>query len=164
MSRQQGYKAKSNGKLFESIIDMSCIHYLRQGKAAIEKTPEPLKMLRSTPRGREVIAVFEKRAQPDYQGTLKDGKSILFEAKHTDDTSIRFDRVSTTQSEYLATHAKLGAECYVLLSFKFKSFYFVPWNDWLLLEYKTGKKSVNATDLSEYQVQYERGIVNFLGG
>lgn len=161
MNRMRGYKSKYNGARFELIIEHACSVYAHRGIAMIEKTPEPLKMIRAG-RGNEVIAVFEKKAQPDFQGTLQGGRSIVFEAKHTSNTNIQFDRITPVQSLYLVKHAKLGAEVYVIISFKFERFFFVPYKKWVNLQETLNKKSVNANDLSEYEIDLERGFLNFL--
>ena len=161
MNRIRGRKAKSNGARFELVIEHACSVYAHKGIAMIEKTPEPLKMIRAG-RGSEVVAVFEKKAQPDFQGTLQGGRSIVFEAKHTNDTNIKFDRITPTQHKYLAKHDALGAMVYIIISFSFKRFFLVPYIAWVDMEEALNKKSVNAQDLEEYEIDLERGFLNFL--
>lgn len=161
MNRIRGRKAKSNGARFELVIEHACSVYAHKGIAMIEKTPEPLKMIRAG-RGSEVVAVFEKKAQPDFQGTLQGGRSIVFEAKHTNDTNIKFDRITATQHKYLTKHELLGASVYIIISFNFKRFFLVPYYHWVCLEEALNKKSVNVQDLKEYEIDLERGFLNFL--
>ena len=162
MNRARGRKSKSNGAQFEKLIEQACSVYARKNIAMIEKTPEPLRMVRAG-RGNEVVAIFEKKAQPDFQGTLQGGMSVVFEAKHTSSTNIQFDRITPVQSLYLAKHAKLGAEVYVIISFKFERFFFVPYNKWAKLQETLNKKSVNVNDLAEYEIDRTKGFLDFLG-
>ncbi len=165
MSRQTALKARNNGARFESLIETSCAYYKKQGIAHIQKTPEPMRPIRAVNRSKgHYLAVHTKKAQPDFSGTLKGGKSVMFEAKHTDGTNIRFDRISDVQEHDLTVNSKLGARCFVLVSFGFKNFYVVDWNVWLLLEFTLGKKSVNEKDLAKCQVERVNGRLEFLGG
>lgn len=119
-------KARNAGTTFEDIISDSCEYYEEIGIAKIEKTPEPMRTLRPLGRGR-YEAVYTKQAQPDFKGTLKGGRAIAFEAKHTDTDRIKRDVISIEQQLCLDAHEELGAECFVLISFGFRHFYKVPW-------------------------------------
>ena len=55
-------------------------------------------------------------ADPGYGGTLKGGRSIYFEAKHTDDERIEQRRLTQEQQDDLEAHHKLGAIAFVLVS------------------------------------------------
>ena len=78
----------------------------------------------------QFIAVYSKKAQPDYKGTLKGGRSIMFEAKYTDSDRITKDRVSKEQTDYMDSHHALGARCYVIIGFKSGEAYRIPWDVW----------------------------------
>lgn len=163
MNRKSGYYAKKVGQQFEELIERACKHYLKRKIALIEKTPEPMKMLRAGTRG-QVIAAYEKKAQPDFKGTAQGGRSVVFEAKHTSDTRIAFARVAPHQASNLALHDSLGAESFVLVSFQLKRFYNVPIAKWLAMPDELRKKSANEKDLAEFEVVYKNGIVQFLEG
>lgn len=166
MSRQRaGYKSKRNGQRFEELIELSCNMYKRENKAFIQKTPENTRFLRPL-NGGQFVAVHDKKSQPDFQGTLKGGQSVVFEAKHTNSTNIRFDRLQMHQKRELVKHQQLGAEAFLLISFEVNSpdkrVYKVPIKDWLLLENKLDKKSVNEDDLKNYRVLVLNDMVRFL--
>ena len=112
MAQIRGKQARVAGGYFENIVSASCDYYLSRGLAKIEKTPEP------------------KQAQPDYGGTLKGGRSIYFEAKHTDDERIEQRRLTQEQQDDLEAHHKLGAIAFVLVSVSLTDFYRVPWPVW----------------------------------
>lgn len=81
------------------------------------------------------------------------------EAKHTASGRIGQERVTWAQWEALDFYSKLGAECFVLISLNFRTFYRVPWPVWRDINDIFGKKSVNSVDLEPYKL---RDIMHFL--
>lgn len=158
-ARLAGATAKSNGSQFEELIDHACLRYKALKLAYIEKTPEPMKPLGRPDAYGHFTAVYTKAAQPDYKGTLKGGRSIVFEAKHTNSMRIEKIRVNEEQAASLSRHQQLGAICFVLVSFRFENYYVVPWDIWKNMEEHFYKKSVNESDLLPYLVP---GITQFL--
>lgn len=159
-NRSRGRRAKAVGANFEKVIERSCIRYRDKGIAYIQKTPEPFKVLGLN--RNYMYGFFEKKAQPDFTGTLRDGKSIVFEAKHTSTTNISFERISKQQEKELDHHAALGAMTFVLITFSFENFYSVDWVDWKRLKETVNKKSVNEKDLEQYKIPGDRGLIDFL--
>ena len=155
-----GKIAKARGKQFESRIDDSFAYYAQKGFAIIEKTPEPMHPTKNLGNGK-FIAYYEKQAQPDYKGTLKGGRAIVFEAKHTDANRIDQLRVTEDQAAALTRHESMGALCFILVSFRFENFYAVPWSVWRDMKGQFGKVSANEDDLLPYMVP---GIMTFLDG
>lgn len=158
-ARLGGKRARVNGGYFEQLIDRECRIYEECGAAKIEKTPEPMKPLRPPNQKGQFLACYIKHAQPDYKGTLRGGKAVVFEAKHTDGDRIEKNRVTDDQMAALLSHDQLGAKSFVLVSFHFERFYRVPAWIWSNMEEIYGKKSVNEKDLSPYRLN---GIL-FLG-
>jgi len=78
----QGAQAKVVGQYFEKMIDAACKYYEDRQIAVIEKTPEPMRPIKSLGGGK-FVAHYEKQAQPDYKGTLANGRTIDFVPKHT---------------------------------------------------------------------------------
>ena len=144
-------RSQRNGKLFETLIERACTYYSRKGIAQIQKTPEPFQILRKTRNG-QATGFYTKMAQPDFQGTLNGGQSIVFEAKHTEAKLFPFDRISSEQQLELEKHHNRGAKCFVILSFKFKNFYLIDWATWKDMKEHIGKKSVNEKDLQKRNV------------
>ena len=131
-----GKIAKARGKQFESRIDDSFAYYAQKGFAIIEKTPEPMHPTKNLGNGK-FIAYYEKQAQPDYKGTIKGGRTVMFEAKFT-----AADR-----------HQALGARCFVIAGFSSGMVYCVPWDIWKTMKDHFGRKYVTEADLEKYQVQ-----------
>lgn len=141
----QGRRSRTKGKQFEELIDRSLDYYRERGFADIEKTPEPMKVVRRLDHGR-FVACFEKKAQPDYKGLIKGGREILFEAKYTDADRIEQDRVGELQAKYMSRHQSLGARCYVLAGFGTGTVYKVPWDVWQNMKSHFGHKYVAERD------------------
>lgn len=158
-----GRKAKKTGEFFENLISASCNQYKNAGIAYIQKTPEPMQPVSAVNRTRGVFkAVFTKKAQPDFAGTLQGGQSVVFEAKHSQAPRIEFKRLSPQQEQDLLAHHKLGAYAFVLVSFKAQDFYRVSITDWIQLRKSIGKQSLNQADLEPFRVKNQGVFIRFL--
>ncbi len=124
-----GQIAKAEGKRFEDRLDASFEYYRKTGFALIEKTPEPMRPTKSLGNGK-FVAFYEKKAQPDYKGTIKGGRTVMYEAKYTGTDRMEQSRVLASQAEYMKKHAALGAWCYVLAGFASGEVYCIPWSVW----------------------------------
>lgn len=155
-------KARNAGTTFEDIISDSCEYYEEIGIAKIEKTPEPMRTLRPLGRGR-YEAVYTKQAQPDFKGTLRGGRAIAFEAKHTDTDRIMRSVISDEQEKCLNAHEQMGAECYVFVSFGFRKFYKFPWKLFRDMKYHFGVKHIREIDhISDFEIKFVGGRLEFL--
>lgn len=161
-NRIQGKVNRNNGDLFEALIEASCEYYLREGIAYIEKTPEPMKPISKADKRGRFTAVFEKKAQADYKGSLKGGRAVAFEAKHTDADRILQNAVSDEQEKCLDSMMQMSAVCFVLVSFGFRDFYKVPWGVWKNMKQIYGRKYLKPEDIEQYRVKF-RGVLYFLG-
>lgn len=112
----------------------------------------------------QFLACYTKQAQPDYGGTLKGGRSIYFEAKHTDDERIEQRRLTQEQQDDLEAHHKLGAIAFVLVSMSLTDFYRVPWPVWRDMAEIYGRKYMTHAELSRYEVPATAGFIKFLHG
>lgn len=156
-----GKNNRELGAEWEKIISMSCDYYRRKGIAEIEKTPECSKVIQSLGNGR-FISVFAKAAQPDYKGTLKGGRAVCFEAKFTDKGKLSQSVVTKAQSERLDSHEKLGAECFVLVSFSFKDFFKIPWSVFRSMKDHYGRKYITPDDVRRFEVKCSGCVIRFL--
>ena len=162
-ARSSGKRARSNGEFFERAIEISCRYYKKIGAADIQKTPEPMRVLAPLDRKKGIFkACFAKQAQPDFKGVLQGGQAIVFEAKHTEGARIDQNRLTDEQVENFDSQYKLGAKCFVLVSFEMKRFYKIPWSVWRDMQQIFKKKSVNEKDLAEYKVEYKGGVLQFI--
>ena len=131
----RGKQARLAGSYFEAMISGSCDYYL---------------------------ACYTKQAQPDYKGTLKGGRAVVFEAKHTDDDRIEFNRLTKEQRDDLEHHHKLGAVAFVLVSMSLTECFRVPWAVWRDMAATYGRKYMTRDELKPYKVPVVAGFVKFL--
>lgn len=152
----QGAQNKRNGALFEDMIVRACTLYQNNDIAFIEKTPEPMKVLKAVKNqpGR-FIACFDKMAQPDFKGILKGGKAVEFDAKHTEKDRIQKSCVSSEQVKCLDAMMKMGATCFVVVSFGFEEFFRVPWGVWQNMKQIYGRQHLKPADIQQYKVSYD---------
>ena len=160
--RYRGLQSKRAGEHFENMIEASCIWHREHGLACIDKTPEPMKPLSKPNYKGQFLACYEKAAQPDYQGTLEGGRSIVFEAKHTDTDNIKYDRLTVDQIDDLEMHYKLGAVAFVLVSFGLEGFYRIPWEVWRDMKAIYGRKYITKQEAERYRVPYCCGVIRML--
>lgn len=147
------------GNYFEKGIEAACRKYRDEERANITKVPEPFRVLK-----KEKTGIFKGRfiakADPDFQGTLPGGRSIVFEAKYTTTDTIRQSVLTKEQTESLEDHHKLGALAAVCVGID-GDFFFIPWEIWRDMKTHIGKKSAKAKDLEKYKVRFT-GAVLFL--
>ena len=159
-----GRQNKAAGEEWERILEVSCQHYRLTGEAEIEKTPEPMKQLGPKDRQGKFTACYTKKAQPDYKGTLKGGRSVVFEAKHTDSDRIEQSRLTDEQVASLTEHHRLGAATFILVSVGLQDFFRVPWEVWRDMKDIYGHKHMKLAELEPYRVQYIAGVLKLLEG
>ena len=122
----------------------------------------PLKPYGDRRRG-QYVAVFTKKAQNDYKGILNGGRCVAFEAKHTDADKIEASAVSDRQAELLENYEKMGASCFVLVSFKFEQFYRIPWSVWRDMKDIYGHKHLKRSEIQDYEIGLNHlGTLEFL--
>lgn len=158
----RGMQSKRAGEFFENIIAASLSWYEQRGTACIEKTPEPMKPLRPPNREGRFLACYTKAGQPDFKGTLEGGRSVVFEAKHTDADRIKYERLTDEQVEKLELHYKLGAVAFVLVSFGLQDFYRIPWAVWRDMKAIYGRKYIKQEEVEKYRVPYMCGVLKLL--
>lgn len=158
----RGRQNRAAGALFEQMIEAACREYRQAGIAEIEKTPEAMKPLGHQNGRGQFTACYVKKAQPDFKGTLWGGGSIVFEAKFTTTGKIQQSVLLEQQAEALERHRRLGAYCFILVSFDFQSFYRIPWGVWRDMKEIYGRKYLSPADIPEYEVKLKHGYIDFL--
>lgn len=156
------YQNKVNnaqGHFFEDYIKAACALYSMRERAEVDKTPEPFRVLEKLRDG-IFKGRFTARAQPDFQGTLAGGRSIVFEAKYTSTDRMKRDVLTQEQQDALEKHARRGAVAAVCAGINDK-FFFVPWAVWRDMKEHFGRKYVTAADLEPWRVRFN-GSVLFL--
>lgn len=164
LKSQRGASNRIAGDHFEKIIEYSLLWYEDRGEAVVEKTPEPMKPLGKPNKKRQFLAHYVKAAQPDFKGTIHGGRSVVFEAKHTDTEKIEYSRLTPEQVERMEKHDRLGAACFVLVSFGLNDFYRIPWKVWERMQDIYGHKHMKQAECEPYRVQYIAGVLKLLEG
>lgn len=161
----RGAANRAQGHIFETAIEAACEAYRTAGRADIEKTPEPMRVLRNIGEGK-FVAAFEKRAQPDFKGTLVGGRAVCFEAKYTDTDAERIEKavVKPWQEAALERHQRLGAVCFVMVSFGMRTVAAIPWHHWQHMKDEYGRAYMTVVEAEAFEVPYTRGYFDFLSG
>ena len=161
----QGKLSRERGKSFEETVDIICQVYEKNGFARIEKTPEPMKILKYLDGGK-FEAVFEKSAQPDFKGVIKGGRTVVFDAKYTESDRIRYQVLSDFQRETLLEYSQLGAMAFVLVGFSNGKIYKIDINEWNNMKQDFGRLYIKQNELDNLSnkevVSSKTGIVDFL--
>lgn len=162
--RATGRLNHDQGELLEKYISNACDYYLKNGIANIEKTPEPMRVIKPLDSSHTMFAaVFEKKAQADYKGVLKGGRCIHFEAKSTRCDEIKQSAVTNDQTENLDSTYALGGECFVVVALiKEGKYYRVPWDVWKRMKELFGHKYMNVKELEPYQIKFCLFGIDFL--
>ena len=109
--------------------------------------------------------VFEKSAQPDFKGTIKGGKTVVFDAKFTGADKITYQALSDHQRDILKEYNDLGAKAFVLVGFADGGIYNIDINTWINMKEIYGTKHIKKQDLvnSEFEVKRNKnGMMDFL--
>lgn len=151
----------NKGKQLEDAISLACKYYRSKEIAMIEKTPEPFRTTK-TNRDGTFSGRFTGNAQPDFQGTLAGGRSIVFEAKATSTDRLKKSVLTPEQSDQLQLHYDLGAISGVCCNIG-KTYAFVPWLRWSNMKEHYGRLHLLEEELKEFEVRTP-GYVDFLSG
>ena len=160
-----GKQSRENGLFFENMILDSARFYENRGISVIDQTPEPMRVLGVSDRNKgRFIACFEKQAQPDFKGILKDSTMILFDAKHTDTDRIQRTVVTEEQEACFERYMGMGAMCFLVVSIGFENYYRIPWVVFRDMKKIYGHAYMNKDELATYHIKYSGGILRFLDG
>lgn len=156
----QGKINKAQGANFEREIDAACRYYRDMRQAHIEKNNEPFQVTKSL-RGGQFVGHYKGESQTDYTGVLKGGRTICFEAKHTQTDRLQQAMVKPHQAADLDSKAELGAACYVLCGIQDRT-YFVPWATFKNMKELYGHKYITQEEAATFEVKRADGILDFL--
>lgn len=152
-------RSSDRGRGFERLLSKGCAYYADTGEAVITKTYEPYITTEVHDGGR-----FEGRwldnADPDFQGTLAGGRSVVFEAKATDKNRLRQSALTDKQAELLRRHQDMGAIAFVAAEIAGR-FFSIPFHVWQDMKGVYGKRFLVPEDIEDYEVIFD-GRVRFL--
>lgn len=157
IKRYQGAVSRSQGLLHEKMIEAGCQYYRQTGRAYVVKEPESFRVLKKDKRTGRAAIQFVKHAQPDFHGTIKGGRSIVFEAKYTSGDKIKQDVITPEQAASLTMQEKLGAAAFVCAGVGGKVF-MVPWALFGDMKKYFGRKYATPEDLANFEVKFDMAI------
>ena len=160
--RYKGAVSRSQGLLHEKMIEAGCQYYRQTGRAYIVKEPEPFRVIKKDKRTGRAAIQFVKHAQPDFHGTLKGGRSIVFEAKFTHSDKIKQDVITPVQAASLTMQQELGAVAFVCAGVGGRVF-MVPWEIFGKMKENFGRKYATTENLEPWEVKQDMAI-KFLDG
>ena len=76
-----GARSRVAGATFENMIAASIRWHEDRGLLKADKTPEPMRPISQPNKRGQFLACYEKKAQVDFCGTMRGGRSVRFEAK-----------------------------------------------------------------------------------
>lgn len=155
----RGMRNNAQGHIFEDAIKKACQIYQRDGRAIIDKTPEPFRVLKKLPDGK-FTGRFTALAQPDFQGTIIGGRSIIFETKYTTGDRIERRALTQEQMDVLENHEKMGALALVVFGIG-SSFYTMPWSNWQGMKAMFGHQYINHRDAAPWRVKFNGAVLFF---
>jgi len=155
----RGRRNNAQGHIFEEQLKKACQIYSMDQRAEVDKIPEPFRVLEKLKNG-----IFKGRftapAQPDFQGTLAGGGSIVFEAKYTTTDSMERNVLTPDQMDSLEHHHHLGAAAFVCIGIV-DQFFTIPWIYWRDMKKYYGRQYVTQRDIQNWRVRFS-GAVLFL--
>ena len=157
----------NRGRLFEELITMANIQYRNKKIAVIHKVPTAWLPLRNA-QGKIVSAKVEEKAAVDFVG-IYSGRGIAFDAKHSSQERIRWDRIEDHQAQFLEEWERNGGISFVLVGFKMDRYFVIPWAAWrerlINWKYKKGSASITSKQMQpQWEVQSNsRAVVDYLG-
>lgn len=108
-----GRKSQTVGARFESHVKAENDVLRRRGQADIRRVKPPVNVL-GVNRGK-LTCVYSREPSVDFQGTLKGGQAVYFDAKSVQGDRFDFSNVEDSQLGFLAVGAALGACAFLLV-------------------------------------------------
>lgn len=162
MAYSKSYQSLVNnslGKQLEEMILAGCEYYRIKGIAEINRVPEHFQVTKTLRNG-TFSGRFTGKAQPDFQGTLKAGQAIVFEAKATMTDRMHANVISSEQKKKLNLHCSLGAVAGVCCRIK-NTYAFIPWETWCDMKKLYGRLYMLEQEVKEFEVKTP-GFIAFL--
>lgn len=123
------FRQANRGQPFEEFLRFANDRYKQKKIAVVDKLPTEFIPIRDR-YGRVCNVKVEEKSKVDFIGRYKH-YPIAIEAKHSEDQSIRWDRVESHQADYMDSFTEEpGTIGLVLLSFGLKRFFVIPWVFW----------------------------------
>lgn len=117
----------NRGRQLEQLLEYVNEMYRKKRIAVIHKVPTEWLPIRCG--GQFRGAKVDKLASVDFLGNYR-GQPLAFDAKHTNEHRIRWDRVEPHQAQFLEDWERQNGISFVLLGYRMRRFFVVPWRFW----------------------------------
>lgn len=157
------------GRYTENIVESALRYYENSGEAVVKHIPTPVRITKT--KGKYVEGIKGKGLFVDYQGTLRGGTSVVFDAKSTKSkTSFPLANIPLHQLNYMRAHGRMGAESFVIIHFTtLERFFRIDWDElWDRVELSNIPGERKSIPISEFEEKYEEiqtegGILRLFG-
>ena len=106
------------GSYLEDLINQANDLYMKQGLAAVQKIPTPIKPVElDRERGAIKLAYFEEKSTVDYIGNVQ-GIPICFDAKETNLTRLPISNIHEHQIQFMDRFRSLDGLSFLIVLFK----------------------------------------------
>ena len=139
----QAVNYANRGQDLEDMIETSNERYKFEGKALVQKIPEPIRQISDIQQGGRFTAIYEKKSTVDYIGTYK-GYALAFDAKSTK-VETRFDlsNVAKHQYEFMKNWHDNGGISFLVVLFKSHGeIYYLPFETLRYWQEEADRKSI----------------------
>lgn len=115
------------GMLLEQEVELTNKQYGIKGIAQIQKVATPIKVIRKMPGGK-LMACWDKKSTVDFVGCLYDGTYVCFDAKETQEKSLKLANIKPHQLKHMKDTYELGGAAFILVWFrKLEKCYALPY-------------------------------------
>lgn len=158
------------GQAFEQEVIYANEAYRRRGIALVQKISTPWKVVR---RGNQIVSAFpEGKSTLDFRGTVKNGISISFDCKESEDIrGLPLKYIKPHQIDYIREALAIGEISFILCYMKiFNKRYLIPGNkvidSWDYWQKNKGKRNCNYIAVEDMiEISSRDGIIlDYLAG
>ncbi|MCK9576275.1 MAG: Holliday junction resolvase RecU [Clostridia bacterium] len=145
-------KNRRTGASSESMLESMFDYQFKLGNMYIQKTPEPTKCIKNIGKGK-FISIYTGKSQPDFKGTVKGGRCIIIESKHTTTGKIMMSCIDSSKNDekmYLCNYETMGALCFVAVMFDYSNPCMIPFNHFISMKEIYGRKYMTKEECMKF--------------
>lgn len=174
LNNPKNYEMANKGKAFEQEAELANLAYFRKGIALVQKIATPWKVVK---RGSILQAYPSQKSTLDFRGTIKNGVSISFDCKETEDSrGLPLKSIQPHQIRYIEDALKVGEISFILCFLKSENKRFLIhgqivldyWDAWQKNKGKRGYNTIYTEDMTEVVsrdgivLDYIRGLEEYM--
>ena len=140
------------GSSSESILESMFEYQFKLGNMYIQKNNEPMKCIKNIGHGK-FIAIYTGKSQPDFKGTIKGGRCIVIETKHTSTDRISMSCIDSSKNDekmYLYNYESMGALCFIAIIFDNANPCMIPFHHFVSMKEIYGRKYMTRDECMKF--------------